>query len=153
MAMTGEKKRIVVATDFSLCASRALDHAVSLASEIDASVIAVHALEVPLYTAYEPAAYVPGDLDKPYTELAAEEMKRALAAQRDRGVPLESIVRKGQPWEVVNTVADEVSAAYIVVGTHGRRGLPRALLGSVAERIIRTATHPVISIHHAKKEE
>jgi nucleotide-binding universal stress UspA family protein len=47
----------------------------------------------------------------------------------------------------VNTVAQEKKADLVVIGTHGRRGLARAILGSVAENIIRTATVPVLTIH------
>ena len=51
------------------------------------------------------------------------------------------------PWEEINAVANEVNADLIIIGTHGRKGLARALLGSVAENVIRTATVPVLAIH------
>jgi nucleotide-binding universal stress UspA family protein len=56
----------------------------------------------------------------------------------------------GAPWEEINKVAEETGAGLIVAATHGRRGLTRALLGSVAERLMRTATLPVLIIHGAK---
>ena len=57
------------------------------------------------------------------------------------------VLRQGMPFEEVNSVAAEVDADLIILGTHGRRGLSRALLGSVAESVIRTATRPVLTIH------
>jgi nucleotide-binding universal stress UspA family protein len=55
----------------------------------------------------------------------------------------------GAAWDEINAVAAETKADLIVVGTHGRRGLARALLGSTAERVIRTATLPVFVVHAA----
>jgi nucleotide-binding universal stress UspA family protein len=50
-------------------------------------------------------------------------------------------------YEEINKVAEQLDCDLIVIGTHGRRGLARALLGSVAEKVIRTSTRPVLAIH------
>jgi nucleotide-binding universal stress UspA family protein len=64
-----------------------------------------------------------------------------------------AVLREGVAWEEVNSVAKEIDANLIVIGTHGRRGLARALLGSVAENVIRTSTVPVLVIHGPRDDK
>jgi nucleotide-binding universal stress UspA family protein len=64
-----------------------------------------------------------------------------------RGVRLTALLREGVPWEEINAVAKELDADAVVIGTHGRQGLARALLGSVAEKVIRTSPRPVVTVH------
>ncbi len=59
------------------------------------------------------------------------------------GVPVSHLVRQGEPAITIAAVAEEIDASHIVMGTHGRKGLERALLGSVAERVLRKAGCPV----------
>jgi nucleotide-binding universal stress UspA family protein len=58
-----------------------------------------------------------------------------------------SLLREGNAADEIRTVADEMKADLIVIGTHGRRGIARALLGSTAENVIRTVKTPVLTIH------
>ena len=67
--------------------------------------------------------------------------------------PVRGVLRTGNPYEETNRVAEEIGADIIVIGTHGRRGLARALLGSIAENIIRTATRPVLVVHGPRPHE
>jgi nucleotide-binding universal stress UspA family protein len=69
------------------------------------------------------------------------------------GVPIESVLKSGDPRDVVPAVAKDLGCDLIVLGTHGRRGLARALLGSVAESILRTSHVPVLAVrgHEPKK--
>ncbi|HEY2366326.1 MAG TPA: universal stress protein, partial [Polyangiaceae bacterium] len=71
----------------------------------------------------------------------------AMVERYKKDTRLDTIVRQGVPWEEVRSVAEEVDADMIVIGTHGRKGIARALLGSVAEKILRTSTRPVLTIH------
>jgi nucleotide-binding universal stress UspA family protein len=57
------------------------------------------------------------------------------------------VLRHGTPWTEIATVAREAKADLVVMGTHGRRGVARMLLGSVAERVVRTAPCPVLTVH------
>jgi nucleotide-binding universal stress UspA family protein len=139
--------QILVGTDFSETSLFALDHAVDLAARLGASVLVVHALEVPLYAYPDAGMRRLADVDVPFLRAAEESLAAAVAARRSRGVPLEGIVRKGAPWKVIEAVAEERDAAYVVVGTHGRSALPRMLLGSVAERVVRTCNRPVLVVH------
>jgi nucleotide-binding universal stress UspA family protein len=73
-------------------------------------------------------------------------MATLVAKQKASGVPVEGMVRVGPPADEVQRAAEEVKADLIVVGTHGRRGLARAFLGSVAEIVVRTSTRPVVVV-------
>jgi nucleotide-binding universal stress UspA family protein len=66
-------------------------------------------------------------------------------AQRS-GVKVDTVLRHGPAWSEILAVAAETKADLIVMGTHGRRGLARALLGSVAEKVVRTASCPVMTV-------
>jgi nucleotide-binding universal stress UspA family protein len=76
-----------------------------------------------------------------------------VAGKKISGIPMQAVLREGVAWEEVNAVAKEIDANLIVIGTHGRRGLARALLGSVAENVIRTSTTPVLVIHGPRDDK
>ncbi|MFB6090444.1 MAG: universal stress protein [Halobellus sp.] len=132
---------ILVPTDGSEQAESALDHAVGLAREHDAT---LHLL------------YVADSNRDSVTTLGGEvvdalerEGERILedAAERLGGtVDLVDAVETGDPVETILDYADRVDADVIVMGTHGRRGLDRYLLGSTTERVVRRASVPVLTI-------
>jgi nucleotide-binding universal stress UspA family protein len=66
---------------------------------------------------------------------------------------MRTVLRVGPPWDELNAVAIEEGAEMIVVGTHGKTGVSRALLGSVAERTTRTATRPVLVVHAVRSKD
>ena len=79
----------------------------------------------------------------------AQDRLNAMAVRLEsRGVPIKTVLRNGAAWEEINDAAMAEGAQLIVMGTHGRRGLSRAMMGSVAERVIRTATLPVLIVPH-----
>jgi len=140
-------KRILVATDFSDTANAAFDYAVDLARQLGAKVTALHAYELPVYGFPNGALVASVEMATRIMTSAQEALDAACKARASKGVEITPIVRQGVTWEEVHRVAEEVDADLIVIGTHGRKGLSRALLGSVAEKIIRTATRPVLTIH------
>jgi len=144
-------RRIVVGTDFSELANHALDVALDLAEQVGASVTLVHSYEVPVYAAPD-GSYMTAtaNVTDAVVEAAQKELTRLTEEKQARGVPLTSSLRLGAPWEEINGVAAEENADLVVVGTHGRRGLSRALLGSVSERVIRTAHRPVLVVRGAE---
>jgi nucleotide-binding universal stress UspA family protein len=73
-------------------------------------------------------------------------LKKTVDQRLGRGIPIDSLLREGVAWEEINAVADEIDADLVVIGTHGRRGLARALLGSVAEHVVRTGRRPIVTI-------
>ena len=145
-------KRILVATDFSETADVALDYAVDLAKELRANVIVMHAYELPIYGFPSGALVASAEMAARIMTGAQEGLEAACKKRGGRGVEISSVLRQGIAWEEVHRVADEMNAELIVIGTHGRQGLSRALLGSVAEKIIRTSTRPVLTIHTSGKK-
>ena len=139
--------KLLVPHDFGEVSERALDLALEVAARFGAKVYVLHAFENPRL------GFPDGALMK--TETSTERVSHGAQAKLDelvtahagRGVSLEGILRNGDPVECVHEVAKEIGADLIVLGTHGRRGLSRALLGSVAEQIIRTAVVPVMTLH------
>jgi nucleotide-binding universal stress UspA family protein len=143
-------RRILVPTDFTELSSRAVDWAIELAASVGASVTVMHAYSIPVVGfpdgALMPTAQVATDLGR----AAQAGLNAAVEGRRNRGVPLETVLREGEAWEEIMSVADAIDADLIVIGSHGRHGLARFLLGSVAEHVIRTSHRPVLTLTEAK---
>jgi len=139
-------EKIVVGTDFSDIAERAVDQAMDLAAQVGAFVTIVHAYELPVYSFPDGVVVSSAEAaDKMTTELIRR-LEALAERQRDRGVSVKTALRMGAPWDELNRVATEEGADVIVVGTHGRRGFSRVILGSVAERMVRTAVRPLLIV-------
>jgi nucleotide-binding universal stress UspA family protein len=139
-------KKILAPIDFSEVSNRSLDYAIDLAAQIKAAVSVVHVYEIPVYAFPEGAIITPPDVATDLANRAQKSLDAAVAARRDRGVEISGTLTNGSPREEILRLAKEGNVDLIVMGTHGRRGLPRAILGSVAERVIRTSDIPVLTI-------
>jgi nucleotide-binding universal stress UspA family protein len=129
---------IVVGTDFSEAADRALERAVDLAAKSKARLACVHAFEDP------PVAQGPTDDPTPalHSELADAV---ARSGARARGVQVELILRRGAPWDKLVNVAADLGAELIVVGAQGKRGAA-VVLGSVTTRLAANSTRCVLVV-------
>ena len=139
-------ERILVATDFSECAQCAIDLALDMAHKFDARLVLVHCWEAPSY-AYGGGLYASVDAITPIERAANRCLEQALDELKLSAPDATSLLRSGVAWEEILLAAAESRADLIVLGTHGRRGLSRALLGSVAERVVRMARLPVLTVH------
>jgi nucleotide-binding universal stress UspA family protein len=138
-------QRILVAHDFSDTAQSALDLALSLAEKLDAAVLVMHAYEIPTYGLPEgPVMTV--EMVKDIETAARTALDGVVARAQRPGISVKAVLRHGPAWSEVEAVARETKADLVVVGTHGRRGLARALLGSVAEKVVRTAPCAVLTV-------
>ncbi|MDF3082018.1 universal stress protein [Burkholderia sola] len=141
---------ILVALDGSDTSSRALDAALALASETGARLTPVYVVDF-LAPAYDVVGYDPSILVDSFREeglRVIDDAARRLKARDVAGTPqISSVAPAGEdiPHRIVG-VAREIDADLIVIGTHGRRGFRRLFLGSVAERVLRQATCPVLMI-------
>jgi nucleotide-binding universal stress UspA family protein len=135
-------KHVLAATDFSETSGRALEMAVGIARDAGAELSVVHVCEIPPYTDFA----APLDLVTPASDLAQTKLDELLSSIRDVCPRVKGFVRLGAPWEEILSVATERGADLVVVGTHGRRGLAHALMGSVAERVVRLSTIPVLTV-------
>ncbi|MBN3752267.1 universal stress protein [Paraburkholderia sp. Tr-20389] len=143
-------KRILIALDGSDTASRALDIALDLAAEHGAQVLPLYVIDVPVI-AYDVPGFDPSIIRDAFEEEGkriASDASARIARRSIAGAP--RVVEVAPPGEDVahriNEMASEWHADLIVMGTHGRRGFRRMVLGSVAERVLRGATCPVLMI-------
>jgi universal stress protein A len=143
--MTQHIHRILVPIDFSPCSTAAFEYALGLAGPLGAEVVALHAWEPPLHVGVDTLVFIPEgppeSLSKVAHDTAAREMERFLIGHGDRA---RGRVEIGAPVEVI--LAESRDYDLIVMGTHGRSGIAHLLLGSVAERIVRRATCPVLTV-------
>ena len=145
-------RRILVAVDFGEPSEHALEWALDLAAKLDAEVTAVHTYELPVYGFPEGALVVTADVATRLASGAQAALNSLVQRHGRRGVKLTSMLRNGIAWEEINRAADETNADIVVVGTHGRKGLARAFLGSVAEKVVRTSRRPVLTVHPVTAE-
>lgn len=139
-------------TDFSPAADHALEVARSLARDHEARLILLHSVtSVPAAEVY---------IHETEMELLKSDARAQLQKLADRitDVPVEIHIPYGDPGHCIVAAAEELSADLIVMGTHGRGGLRRLLLGSVAEQVLRHAPCPVLAIKpgtekHLQSEE
>lgn len=139
--------RIVVATDFSECAQEAWELARRIAAAPGSALVLTHVLtEVPLYGEgvfnIETARKV-RDGARKWAEAALEDW---VGKARAAGLSARAALRTGVPHEEIVALARDERADLIVIGTHGRGGINRALLGSVADRVVRLAPCPVLTV-------
>jgi nucleotide-binding universal stress UspA family protein len=134
-------RHILAPTDLSEASQRGVDAAVSLALELEAWLTLVHVYELPSY-----AYFVHEDRGSEAEERARRRLDEVLARVRTALPEAEGVVRKGAPWRGILDVAKERRANLVVLSTHGLRGMQHALIGSVAERIVRLSPVPVITV-------
>lgn len=134
-------QHILVPTDFSEASGRALELALAIAERLGSRVTLVHAYELPV--AYGEGIYWPIE---PIELEAKRALDAALTAVKARCPDADAVLVRGPAWEQALEVARERGADLIVMGTHGRRGVSRALLGSQAERVVRLSPVPVLTV-------
>lgn len=137
---------IVVGTDFSESAAYALDYAIQLATQLQAKLTVVHVYELPVYSMPDGAIMVTAEMAARVADAAQGQLDQLVQQKARQGVTVKGVLRQGTAWQEMDDVAKKERADLIVVGTHGRRGLSHMLLGSVAEKIVRTASCPVLTL-------
>lgn len=139
-------RTILVPVDFSGHSEAALDYAVELAGKLDAKLYILHVVGIPVIGAPElGAALAPSVIDSIVHDSEAALAKLA-DARRSQAQIAGTLLRTGDARDVILHTAEQVAADLIVMGTHGRRGVRRALLGSVAESVVRMSPCPVLMI-------
>lgn len=133
-------RKILFPTDFSHSGDAALHFATSLARDSGASLLIVHVEEPPV-------AYGGGEMYYGIPEPATEDLKRMLEQVKptDPNVPYEHRLITGDPSTAVAKLAESEGVDLIIMGTHGRTGISRLLMGSVAEAVVRRAPCPVLT--------
>lgn len=138
---------ILFANDFSESSGHAFDYAFELAQKFSSKLVIIHVINEPVDLR---GFYVPhisfDNLEKEITEGAEKMMERFCAERLKNYAAYEKVVVSGIPYEEIVRKADEVTADLIIMGTHGRKGLDHVLFGSTAERVVRSARCPVMTV-------
>ena len=149
--MTLDINRILVPLDFSTNSARALDYAHGLAKKFDASLHLVHVCEVPSMMTASMDAYAIAYTD--WSQRLGEEAERELD-QDHAGlgdVPVTTEVLFGSPAPAIVDAAGTNRADLIVMGTHGHGAVMHVLMGNVAERVVRGAPCPVLTVREPRR--
>ncbi len=145
-------KRILCPVDFSDASKAALETAADLAKRQGAALTLLHAYPVPGYTVPDGSFVASSKMLEELAEAASTHLEEWRKDAVALGVPgVQAVTAVGEPAAEIVAAAKERSADLVVLGTHGRTGLTHALMGSVAERVVRRARCPVLTVHPTEK--
>lgn len=135
--------RILLATDFSPESQNALQYAVSLARRSNSTLFLTHVLPTDRSAAL-------GEMWPVLTDIARHNAEKSMAKLQNmddlKFLPHEVVIRVGDTWDEISRVVSDKNVDLIVVGTQGHRGITKLFLGSTAERVIRHASCPVLTV-------
>lgn len=144
--MASEKK-ILVPVDFSFGSERAIEKAAELARVMHASLELMHVYQLPVIALPDSSVTVSPTYIADLTERAQRALEKHREALAADGLEVSTRLVEGMPAQAIVDHAKDISAEMIVMGTHGHSGFKRFLLGSTAERVVRMASVPVLSVH------
>lgn len=143
-------ERILLTLDGSALAEEAIAHAVAHAECFGAELILLKVL-APLPRGPKVSPTAISQAEKATEELAGEYLERVAAPIREQGIAVQVATINGSPYEEIVRFAEEKQVTLLVMSTRGHSGVSRWLLGSVADRVVRGATVPVLLVQ-ARKE-
>jgi nucleotide-binding universal stress UspA family protein len=145
-------KKILVPCDFSGSSRRAGEVGVELAETFRVPLMLLHVVPA-ASVSYSNIPYIPSP---EYTKTVEESARSALRDEAARlpvkGRAIETLLKTGVAWEEIVEAARSLDVGLIIMGTHGRRGLPRAILGSVAEKVVRLSPVPVLTVRGSEAD-
>jgi nucleotide-binding universal stress UspA family protein len=150
-----ELRRILFPYDFSTLSLHGLRYARSFAEAYDAELHVLHVVDeaCQYWMAMGPNSVPIGPPPEELVEASTREMEKFAAEHlSDAGFPVMTEVQMGRPFMEIIRYAREKKIDLIILGTHGRSGLKHVLLGSVAERVVRKAPCPVLTIRHPEHD-
>jgi nucleotide-binding universal stress UspA family protein len=148
-------KKVLCPVDLSKETGSAAAEAASLAHALGAELVLLHVIGEPALAGLGQPLLAPSEVSPFTLPKLAEEYRVEISARLTRlgnklrtgGLQVSTMLMRGAPHEAICTAADDAQADLIVMGTHGRTGLSHLLLGSVTERVVRTAKVPVMTLH------
>jgi nucleotide-binding universal stress UspA family protein len=135
---------VLVPTDGSPGTAHVLTHAIELADRFDATLHGLYVLDAG-ETGLDVDASM-GRVEEALGTLAEPALERIVTRGEDAGIRTETATREGRPHEEIVDYVEETGVDVVVMGTHGRSGVKRVLLGSVTERVVRLAPVPVLTV-------
>jgi nucleotide-binding universal stress UspA family protein len=146
-------KSILFPTDFSNGARAAMDHAISLARDYKAKLILLYVVQdISIAEWYIPSSLSATELVEDMQKSAWQEMNKWAEEVSSKVGDVEKLIVRGAPFVEIIKTAREKKADMIVIGTHGRTGIDHILFGSTAEKVVRKAPCPVLTVRMAGKE-
>jgi nucleotide-binding universal stress UspA family protein len=143
--------RILVGTDLSAASDPAVQEAIKLAKENGAELLFAHAYQPP--SLFQMDGYLTGGIYQEWDNTLRVGVEAKLApivqSAKDAGIQAKALVLAGAPFDAITQAAQDTGADLVVLGTHGRTGVSRFFLGSVAARVISTAPCPVLTVRAA----
>ncbi len=139
-------RQILVPLDFSDHSAKAMEMATELAKQFDAKVRLLHSYPVYVGAVSPYGVVVPESFDRDCREAAQREIEKWAEKVSAAGVSVETTVTPSAPVDAIERTAEEIEADLVVMGSRGLTGLKHALLGSVAERALRTCHCPVMAV-------
>jgi nucleotide-binding universal stress UspA family protein len=144
-------KHILVPTDFGDASNRAIDLGLSLATKFECRITLLHSYVIPT------SSYgYPDGILWPIDELskaAKKALDTAVSQAKQRYAKVEGVLVSGDAWQQILETAKTAGVDLIVMGTHGRRGFSRVLLGSVAEKVVRLSPIPVLTVSSKDEQQ
>jgi universal stress protein A len=143
-------KRILVPIDFSESSEKALRYALRFAEQFGSSITLLHVIQPMVYPAdfgYPPT--VLDTLDDTVRRQIQERLGRLASGISGK---VKHLIRLGQPYHEITTTAKELDMDLIIISTHGRTGLKHVLMGSTAERVLRHAPCPVLTVREREHD-
>src|SRR5574337_1021991 len=138
-------KKILCPVDHSECSYLALKYAISLALKDEAKLYLMHVIDTRLYDT-EIYKFSPYKLNEIDMNKIREDLMKSLPEGTTDVLEVETVVVKGVPFNEIINAAAEIGADLVVIGTHGRTGLSHVVMGSVAEKVVRKALCPVLTV-------
>lgn len=142
-------KRVLVPIDFSETSEAALKYGIALARAFKAE---IHLLHVPEHPGQGAEAEYPLGIFETMQNAAHDRLGKLLTAGETKELKPQLAMRLGKPPAEIIRYAHEHGIDLIVMGTHGRQGVAHVLIGSVAERVVRGAPCPVLTVHNEERE-
>jgi universal stress protein A len=142
-------RRILIPVDFSSTSLAALDYAAAFGKPFKAELVALHVVEPIYYAAPDFTGSLPGataELLDEQRRAARTQLLRLERRYAKRRIALRALLQTGAPHQAIADTAQQAKCDLIVMSTHGHSGLAHLLMGSVAERVVRAATCPVLTI-------
>jgi nucleotide-binding universal stress UspA family protein len=144
--------KILVPIDFSGYSKNLLNYANNFAKIFEAKIYLIHVVEPIIY----PVDFSMGQIDFPAADSdiaikAEEELKKLVESSVDKNIETEVIIKSGKPFVEINETARELDIDLIIIATHGHTGVEHLLFGSTAEKVVRKAPCPVLTLREPIK--
>lgn len=145
-------KNILCPIDYSVYSEMALKYAIEFAEKYQAKLYLMHVLDIRFYDITDPDLYNVNIIDEETIDKLRERLLKCVNEDTKSKISVEAMIIQGVPFAEIISTAKEYKIDLIVLGTHGRTGLSHAIMGSVAEKVVRKAPCPVLTIRHPEHD-